>query len=121
MNTQANVTHLNRDPRSYAGTTPGVQQRPPFGADRPKFIAKGHDAQLQDAQLNKHLTVVTLTSGAIITGTVSKRDKYTITVRHAAGDSEGYDEIFYKHAIEGVLIKRAAVKRDDGIPTHNIQ
>ena len=103
--TQANVTHLNRDPRSY-GTTPGVTPRPPFNPDRPKFVAKGHDAQLQDAQINKLPTVITLTSGAVITGTIAKRDKYTITLCHTSGESAGYNEIFYKHAIEGVLIKR---------------
>jgi sRNA-binding regulator protein Hfq len=106
---QTNVTHLNRDPRSYgADTRPAsVTPRPPFNhGDKPKFVAKGHDAQLQDAQINKHPTTLTLMSGDKCTGVVVKRDKYTITIRHTTGENAGFDEIFYKHAIEGVLIKR---------------
>jgi len=112
---QTNVTHLNRDPSSYVGggfqratQSGGVQQRPPFShsGDKPKFVAKGHDAQLQDAQINKHPTTISLMSGDKVNGIVVKRDKFTITLRYTGGTDAGLDEIFYKHAIESVLIKR---------------
>lgn len=103
---QDNVSHLNRDPRFTGGLTP----RPPFGRDTGqaprKFVAKGHDAQLQDAQMGRLPTTLTLVSGAVFTGIITKRDKYTITLRHESGSAAGMDEIFYKHAIEGVLIDR---------------
>lgn len=100
---QDNVTHLNRDVRFEARPTLHVGSRTPMpqaSAPHKKFVAKGHDAQLMDAQMN-HLPVsLTTVSGTTIAGTISKRDKYTITIRSEAGQ----DEIFYKHAIESVLI-----------------
>lgn len=108
---QDNVSHLSRNPRLAAVALPEFDLRGPSrdGASQPhkKFVAKGHDAQLQDAQINKLPTTITLISGAVWVGTVSKRDKFTITLHHAEGTPvAGMDEIFYKHAIEGVLIDR---------------
>lgn len=126
---QANVTHLNRDVR-FAAVAPDLGGNPSYGpsaapqrpytprpySPRPdnqdgtagprKFVAKGHDAQLQEAQYGTLLVTLTTMSGAVITGTVTKRDKFTITLRHSQGENAGQDEIFYKHAIEGVLIAR---------------
>lgn len=107
MNSENNVSHLNRDvrrdPSSYVNTprfAPG-SHTPAVGR---KFVAKGHDSQLMDAQNDKHPVRLQLMSGAVFYGTVSKRDKFTITLRHAGGENAGRDEIFYKHAIESVLI-----------------
>lgn len=71
-----------------------------------KFVAKGHDAQLQDAQFGKIPVRITLISGSTVKGLVTKRDKFTITVNHATGDFAGCEEILYKHAIEGVMLLR---------------
>lgn len=72
------------------------RQYPPTGK---RFIAKGHDSQLQDAQYSGAKTTLNLMSGISVTGKLLRRDKYTITLLHEKGE-----EIFYKHAIEGVLI-----------------
>jgi RNA chaperone Hfq len=74
---------------------------------RKKFIAKGHDAQLQEAQIDRIPVELTTLSGVVVSGTVSRRDKYTISLRHGEGENVGRDEIFYKHAIESVLLVRA--------------
>ena len=50
-------------------------------------------------------------SGIVVKGIITRRDKYTVTLQHeATGDNaeQGDQEIFYKHAIESVLIKNAA-------------
>lgn len=104
----SNISHLPVSP------FPQVRPRPPFlspGSSsavphRTKFVAKGHDAQLQDAQFSKLKTRITLTSGEVAHGLIVKRDKFTITLRHESGNDSGCDEIFYKHAIEAVLISR---------------
>jgi sRNA-binding regulator protein Hfq len=84
----------------------GVPVRRPAGN---KFVAKGHDAQLQDAQYSKSKVILTMISGASISGLLVKRDKFTITIRHQSGEYIGQDEIFYKHAIEGVLVIRQLI------------
>lgn len=103
----SNVAHLRTaSAGGYGPGHTGARPRPDFAAasaHKPKFVAKGHDAQLQDAQLGKLLTILTLVSGERYEGFILKRDKFTITLAHSGGD-----EIFYKHAIEGVLIKRSA-------------
>jgi len=118
---QDNVSHLNRDVRIAPGAKAASSERniatlpyrprpaytPPSDGDRKKFIAKGHDSQLQDAQINKTLTVITLLCGEVARGSILRRDKYTITLRHSDGVNAGRDEIFYKHAIQGVLILSA--------------
>lgn len=119
----SNVTHLNRDPKTLfaARGVPHLDSskfgqaeytpRPPFqgnqAAQRP-FVAKGHDAQLMEAQHNSLPTTLTTMFGNTFVGTIVKRDKFTITLRHSEGESAGQDEIFYKHAIESVLIRRTA-------------
>jgi sRNA-binding regulator protein Hfq len=125
---QANVTHLNRDVR-FAAPAQDLGGNPSYGPERAagprpytprpfnqnqneggprKFVAKGHDAQLQEAQYGNLATTLTTMNGNTFAGTVVKRDKYTITLRHSTGDAAGQDEIFYKHAIEGILIARPA-------------
>ena len=123
---QSNVSHLSRDVRFAAPSTTspvlnsaGIvsRQHTPRSSSahdnasaqqRNKFVAKGHDAQLQEAQYDKIVTVLTAMSGAVFTGTITKRDKYTVTLRHADGDAAGQEEIFYKHALEGIRITRPA-------------
>ena len=94
------------------------ERRPPLHAprrddsERPgprKFVAKGHDSQLQEAQHNKHpVEVLTLNGEDLIHGTISRRDKYTITLKLSKGNDAGKDLIIYKHAIESVLINKEA-------------
>lgn len=83
---------------------------------RKKFVAKGHDSQLQDAQYGKHPIQITTQAGETIDGVISRRDKYTITVKLSAGNNQGKDLIVYKHAIESVLIDKApaADNTDEG-------
>lgn len=62
-------------------------------------VAKGHDAQLKDAQDNgKPVQVVTM-AGETIKGNISNRDRYTITIRNGNQYS-----IYYKHSIESITI-----------------
>lgn len=120
MNQPTNVTHLNRDPRTLGSVGGTAYQRPyersvdsrgvTSQTDKKKFVAKGHDSQLQDAQYNKHPVKLTMMSGAVMRGTIARRDKYTITLHHTAGEDAGKDEIFYKHAIEGVLVDRVVTE-----------
>jgi len=71
------------------------------GDQKPRFVAKGHDAQLQDAQMGRHDTEVISQSGIIYNGTIVRRDKYTITLLCPAGEL-----ILYKHAIESIQITK---------------
>ena len=74
-----------------------------------KYIAKGHDAQLQQAMYSKSpvtLHLLGMGSPYSITGTIVRRDKFTITLAHLGGDFSGMEEIFYKHAIASVLIEK---------------
>lgn len=113
---QSNVSHLP-NVRAYVD---GGRPRQDFGANaanqandgaRKRFVAKGHDAQLQEAQLTSAPVQLTCVSGIVVKGIISRRDKYTVTLRHSeqTDNAEAGDhEIFYKHAIESVLIKKAA-------------
>lgn len=117
-----NISHLTAADRIERSTLsrriePGTARVVPlkdFGGEskqpeKKKFVAKGHDSQLQDAQYGKHPVEITTLAGEIIKGTVSRRDKFTITVLLASGGHTGKDLIIYKHAIESVLVdKRVA-------------
>lgn len=113
---QDNVTHLNRDVRFESrpagfrsGGNPDTRmQFNPGREPHKKFVAKGHDAQLMDAQVNRLIVTLTTISGLSITGIITKRDKYTITIQHVSGTFVDQPEIFYKHAIESVLITQSA-------------
>jgi sRNA-binding regulator protein Hfq len=120
----SNVTHLSaaertsaeglrRPPLRLVGGEVRDFRRPdvrPVEGEKKKFVAKGHDSQLQDAQYGKNRVRITLMSGSTINGTISRRDKFTITLRHEHNERNvdsgvaGLDEIIYKHAIEGVLV-----------------
>lgn len=114
---QSNVSHLNRDPRIAPGTQrfeAHATARPSFDTPRKApFVAKGHDAQLMEAQQNRLPTQLTLMSGVSFGGIITRRDKFTVTLRHDEVDGSaqrsGMDEIFYKHAIESVLIDRSSL------------
>jgi sRNA-binding regulator protein Hfq len=72
--------------------------RKPAFSNKPR-VAKGHDAQLKDAQDNgKPVRVVTM-AGDTVNGNISNRDRYTITVRNG-----NVFTIYYKHAIESIQI-----------------
>lgn len=79
---------------------------PPAFTPKKKFVAKGHDAQLEGAQYGGNKVRLALVAGDKVYGRVERRDKFTVTLRHDIGDHEasGLTEIFYKHAIEGVLV-----------------
>ena len=66
------------------------------------FVAKGHDAQLMDAQnARKTVTVNFLSSTDPVMGNIVRRDRYTITLcDHHNGD----DTIYFKHGIESIKI-----------------
>lgn len=106
----SNVTHLSSSFPSSGFRKPFVAPATRTETEQPhrKFVAKGHDSQLQDAQSNKLPVAMTLMSGMTVRGTIVRRDKYTITLRYSSGTCEGMDEIYYKHAIESVLIERSA-------------
>lgn len=107
----SNVTHLSSSfPSSGVRRGPFTAPATRAEGEQPhrKFVAKGHDSQLQDAQSNKLPVAITLMSGATVHGIIVRRDKYTITLRYSSGTCEGMDEIFYKHAIESVLVERHA-------------
>lgn len=74
-----------------------------------KFVAKGHDAQLQEAQYNSlpvYLLLLDAPADGWEEGKIVRRDKYTVTFRCATGQFAGLDQIVYKHAIAKVVIKR---------------
>ena len=113
---QSNVSHLPNVRAYVSDAQPRPRPRPDFqaaasDAQRKRFVAKGHDAQLQDAQMNGLIVRITCMSGVMFKGIITRRDKYTVTLQHeVTGDNaeQGDQEIFYKHAIESVLIKKAA-------------
>lgn len=113
MSEQTNVSHLPVYQRETLHA-PRPRPRPqwkaePAEASRKKFTAKGHDSQLQDAQHGKFpVEIITLNDGSI-KGTISRRDKYTITVNLTSGRDKGKDLIIFKHAIESVLIDKGAL------------
>lgn len=110
---QSNVSHLSsfdRQPLSAPRSRPRTDSRhESSGADqRKKFVAKGHDGQLQDAQYAKHPVTIITMGDITYQGTISRRDKYTITllVDRVGSSTEhaGKDVIIYKHAIESVMV-----------------
>ena len=128
---QSNVSHLPNVRAYVSDAQPRPRPRPNFqaatandtprprpdfqaaasDAPRKRFVAKGHDAQLQDAQMNGLPVRITCLSGIMVKGLIIRRDKYTVTLQHEAtcdSAEQGDQEIFYKHAIESVLIKKAA-------------
>lgn len=123
--TQSNITPF---PSAEARPTLSVPRpRPEFRPDqarpdqarpeqpRKKFVAKGHDSQLQDAQYGKFpVEVTTMGDGTVIHGLITRRDKFTITLRITRGTDEGKELIVYKHAIESVLINKAVAPAANG-------
>ena len=70
-----------------------------------KFVAKGHDSQLQDAQFSKAEVVVELvgeTGKDALVGIITRRDKWTVTVLEH--DCK-FPVIIYKHAIKTIVIR----------------
>jgi len=109
-----NITHLHTAATTLGAQRPMHLHRAPRsddsrGGGKPRFVAKGHDAQLQDAQSQGLAVRMRLCNAPDpVEGVITRRDRYTITLRHAAGADTGLEEIFYKHAIESVLIKPRA-------------
>lgn len=109
MNAPSNISHLSSYERQQQPRTtmrrpgPAAQQDQPF-EPRKKFVAKGHDSQLQQAQFSKALVEITTMGEVLIKGTISRRDKFTVTLRLNKGVDAGKELIIYKHAIESILI-----------------
>jgi sRNA-binding regulator protein Hfq len=98
-------TAVRRDQERFGAE----QARGTMSAPKKKFVAKGHDAQLQEAQFNElPVTIVPIGDpDNAYTGFIVRRDKYTITVRNP---QSGVESIVYKHAIEAVQIERPTTK-----------
>jgi sRNA-binding regulator protein Hfq len=103
-----NITHETATDRMTSASmgTRRPQHFQSSGSVKPRFVAKGHDAQLLDAQTNGNLTEITTQSGERFVGTITRRDKYTISL--ACPGCPAGDYIIYKHAIETVLIHKTA-------------
>lgn len=102
--------------RAYVAPENNVRQlRPvagrPVEGERKRFVAKGHDAQLQDAQYQNTEIRLTTISGEIVFGRIVRRDKFTITLEITQGSEQGAHEIFYKHGIESLQIKKSDAAR----------
>lgn len=112
MNGLPHDSHLP-NVRAYVAPENNVRQlRPAAGrpaeGERKRFVAKGHDAQLQDAQYQNAEIRVTTIGGDIAFGRIIRRDKFTITLEITQGSEQGAHEIFYKHGIESLQIKKPA-------------
>lgn len=108
---QANVSHLptwNDAGVARPRPRPNFHQ-PSQASEQPKkkFVAKGHDAQLQDAQYGKNTVIITTMSGEFVIGNVVRRDKFTVTIRITKGTDVGSELIVFKHAIESILIEKS--------------
>ena len=91
--------------------TRGTHAQRASSGDQPEkkaYKAVGHDRQLQDAQYGGNLVKIRTIDHDTVSGTIDRRDKYTITLRRADGGCE----IFYKHAIQSIEIKPVATKAD---------
>ncbi|QFZ84644.1 hypothetical protein GFK26_18630 [Variovorax paradoxus] len=97
MNTNVRPLHANRDvSREFPRTQDSRDSKP-------KFEAKGHDKQLQTAQYDRSLVEIETMSGQMHTGTLTRRDRYTVTLR-----DRGVERMYFKHAIESICIVPAA-------------
>lgn len=89
--------------------TRGAHAQRTSSGDQPEkkpYKAVGHDRQLQDAQYGGNLLTIRTLDCETVSGTIDRRDKYTITLRRV----DGVCEIFYKHAIQSIEIKPVAAK-----------
>ena len=60
---------------------------------KPKFEAKGHDRQLEQAQFGGRQIEIETMSGALRVGVLIRRDRYTVTLRHPGGS----EPVSYTH------------------------
>lgn len=72
-----------------------------------RFVAKGHDAQLEKAQKEGREVFITMMDGSEdIVGVITRRDKWTLTIREFEAT---HQVIVYKHAISTIVIKDPVV------------
>lgn len=69
---------------------------------KPKFVAKGHDAILKNAQDASERIEIIAMSGDVIVGKILNRDKFTITIL----EDSGKKRTVYKHGIESFSIEK---------------
>lgn len=99
-------THANRDPRSFYHAHSDARGPSTLRPAQKKFVAKGHDAQLQEAQMSGLVVRVECMDSGIdesVVGRIMKRDKFTITLR-PTDPIDGEDYIIYKHAIRMIAL-----------------
>lgn len=70
---------------------------------KPKFVAKGHDAILKNAQDAGEQIEIIAMSGDVIVGKILNRDKFTVTILQDSGKKR----TIYKHGIESFSIEKA--------------
>jgi sRNA-binding regulator protein Hfq len=86
---------------SFSGGRDRIQAGP---IARPKFVAKGHDRQLEEAQFGKFFTtILPMGNDEAYLGKIIRRDKYTVTIM----SEQGVESMVYKHAIESICIDRS--------------
>lgn len=95
MNTPLRLVSHESGTTKLANPTGTTQRKP--------FVAKGHDVAIQDAQQSQCMVRIITMQGEALFGTVVRRDKFTITLRHSPvrshDDDAGLAEVIYKHAI----------------------
>jgi len=102
MNANVRPLHANRDvTRDFSRNQ---------NESKPKFEAKGHDRQLQDAQYSGRQIEIETMSGVLHVGVLIRRDRYTLTLRH----SDGRVRMYFKHAIESIELDQGFANAADG-------
>jgi len=92
--------HANRSPETFFGAQEGNGQKK-------KFEAKGHDKQLENAQFGRKLVTIVTLDGATYSGTIIKRDRYTVTIQM---EGEFECRMFFKSAIEQIKLPTPPVR-----------
>lgn len=90
-----NISHISP---SYTDMARGPD------AERKRFVAKGHDSQLQEAQYDKSPVEIVTLAGETHSGKITRRDRYTITLALESGINSGRSLMLFKHAIESVMV-----------------
>ena len=99
MSANVHPLHTNAGIQYSAGIQYGRQGH--ADGQQKKFEAKGHDKQLQEAQNARHEVDVCTISGRQFNGEITRRDRYTVTIR-----TDDQTLIIFKHAIETIEILR---------------
>lgn len=79
-----------------------------MGAKKKAFVAKGHDAQLKEAQNEGYFVTLTTMLGERFEGKIIRRDRYTVTLKSSANGvfTDEVATIYYKHGIISLTIRK---------------